>query len=62
MVKNSIKSRIRVTKTGKLLRRRMGLGHFRAKKNSREMQRKERQTGFNIADKKVLVKMYGLTK
>lgn len=60
MTKDSITSRIKVTKTGKLLRRKMGLGHFRAKKSTREFRRKESLAGFKAADQKVLVKTFGL--
>lgn len=40
MTKDSILDRIRITKTGKLMRRNMGLGHFRAKKSGKQMRRK----------------------
>ena len=40
MTKHSIRDRIRVTKTGKIIRRKMGLNHFRAKKSSRQLHRK----------------------
>jgi ribosomal protein L35 len=40
MTKDSISDRIKVTKTGKLIKRTMGLGHFRAKKSSRQIRRK----------------------
>ncbi len=39
-MKNSVAERIRVTKTGKLLRRRMAQGHFRARKSGRLIQDK----------------------
>ncbi len=39
-MKNTVEKRIRITKNGKVLRRAMGLGHFRAKKKSKEMNRK----------------------
>ncbi|OGY65120.1 MAG: hypothetical protein A3E64_01550 [Candidatus Harrisonbacteria bacterium RIFCSPHIGHO2_12_FULL_48_16] len=40
MSRNSVASRIRVTKTGKLIKRTMGQGHCRAKKNARQLHRK----------------------
>ena len=62
MTKESISSRIKITKTGKLLRRKMGLGHFHSKQSAQEFRRKEHKVGFKAADRKVLVKMFGLTK
>ncbi len=38
--KKSILKRIRITKTGKVVRRAMGLGHSRANKSSTQMGRK----------------------
>lgn len=58
--KKSISERIRITKTGKLIRRRMGVGHFRAKKNKDEMRRHEETSMVSRPDQKVLVKKYGL--
>lgn len=60
-MKNSITNRIRVTKTGKLMRRKMGLDHFRAKKSGKQMGRKENPTSFAKADARVFIKKYGLT-
>lgn len=39
-MKKSISKRIRVTRTGKIMRRRMGQGHFRAGKRGTSIQRK----------------------
>lgn len=39
-MKKSVVKRIRVTKNGKLVRRRMAQGHFRAGKDSRSIQGK----------------------
>ncbi|MDP3015181.1 MAG: hypothetical protein AAB698_01445 [Patescibacteria group bacterium] len=51
-MKKSISSRIKITKTGKILRRPMGLGHCRAKKRTTQMKRKKGlrgiKTGKNI--------------
>lgn len=60
--KDSVKDRIRVTKNGKLMRRKMGLGHFRSKKNSREMHRKEPGSGTMMSkvDGKKFIKSYGI--
>ena len=35
-MKNSVSDRIRITKTGKILRRPMGVNHFRAKKTGKQ--------------------------
>jgi|GEM_PF-4209921 len=40
MTKHSVTDRIKVTKTGKLIKRTMGIGHCRAKKSHRQMRRK----------------------
>jgi len=37
-MRKSVKKRIRVTKTGKLIRRHMGVDHFRARKTSKNIQ------------------------
>lgn len=60
MVKKSIASRIKVTKTGKLIRRKMGLCHFRAKKSPKAMGRKEDLAILSKPDAKVIVKKYGI--
>ncbi|MEK7192235.1 MAG: hypothetical protein AAB646_01840 [Patescibacteria group bacterium] len=60
MVKSSVKDRIRVTKNGKLLRRKMGLGHFRAKKNGTVMHRKEQISWLSKPDHKTFTKKYGI--
>ena len=61
MVKNSIADRIKITKNGKLIRRKMGLGHFRAKKSRKEMRRKENSVTMHKFDAKIFIKKYGLT-
>lgn len=40
MSHTSVTSRIRVTGTGKLIKRTMGVGHNRAKKSRKQLQRK----------------------
>lgn len=40
MTKDSVLDRIKVTKSGKMIKRNMGLGHFRAKKSGKQMGRK----------------------
>lgn len=60
MTKHSVADRIKVTKTGKLIRRKMGLDHFRAKKSGKQMGRKENPELVSKSDKKVFIKKYGL--
>ena len=57
----SVIKRIKVTKTGKLMRRNMGLGHFRSKKSGKEMGRKTNATGVSKPDTKMFVKKYGVS-
>jgi len=40
-MRKSISKRIKITKTGKVLRRAMGQCHFRAKKSSSQLKRKK---------------------
>lgn len=61
MSKKSVIERIRVTKRGKLMKRKMGLGHFRAKKSRKQLRRKEGQTPINKFDRKTFIKKYGLS-
>lgn len=63
MTKDSVADRIKVTKNGKLIRRKMGLGHFRSKKASRELRRKHQGIGVSVSkvDGKMLVKKYGVS-
>jgi len=59
--RKAVSVRIKVTKTGKLMRRTMGLGHNRAKKNMKSMRRKDGQSQMATADASVFRKKYGLT-
>jgi len=61
MANKSITSRIKITGTGKLLRRKMGQGHFRAKKSPRQIARKGGMLIVHPADRKVFIKKYGLS-
>ncbi|MCL4437689.1 hypothetical protein M1513_01470 [Patescibacteria group bacterium] len=40
-MKKKISKRLKITKTGKVLKRTMGLCHFRAKKSSKQIKRKK---------------------
>lgn len=42
-MKKSVATRIKVTKTGKLLRRPMAVGHNRSKKTSKQLQEKRKK-------------------
>ena len=56
-MKKAISKRIKKTKTGKILRRAMGLGHYRAKKSGSAIKRKKSyRSGGDIT--KVLSKKY----
>ncbi len=55
-MKKSFKKRIRVTKTGKVIRRQMGLGHSRAKKSRTTMQRKKNLVEVSGADLNFIIK------
>lgn len=60
--RKAVSVRIRVTKTGKLMRRNMGLGHNQAKKNGKSKYRQGGEFQMSVADTSVFRKKYGLTK
>ncbi len=49
-MKQAIKNRIRVTKTGKIMRRAMGIGHSKTRKNSVATRRKRLQRKIQAMD------------
>ena len=51
-MKKSVAKRIRVTKNGKLIRRKMAQGHFRAGKDSRSIQGKRTSLQISKSDVK----------
>jgi len=55
-MKQSIKSRIRITKTGKILRQPMGIGHSKAKKSRLQKRRKANQRQIHAVDVKTFIK------
>ena len=55
-IKKSIASRIKITKTGKLIRRKMGLSHCRAKKSGKQINRKSKTILVNPVDIKMFKK------
>ena len=55
MAKKSVVKRIRITKTGKLIRRRMAQDHFRARKSGKEIRRKRDALRVSESDKRRIV-------
>lgn len=55
-MKKSISNRIKITKTGKILRRAMAQGHFLAKKRSVQIKRKKQFRQLNFGKK--IIKKY----
>lgn len=55
-MKTSISNRIRVTKTGKLIRRKMGLGHNRAKRSGQQANRKSKPLQVHATDLRMFKK------
>jgi len=55
-MKHSIRNRIKITKTGKLLRRPMGAGHNKSKKGGRQNQAKRKTLMVNSTDLKMFKK------
>jgi ribosomal protein L35 len=53
MAKSSVKNRIKITKTGKVRRRAMGLGHSRANKSRGQILRKKNKRDLNIPGKTI---------
>ncbi len=53
-MKDSISNRIRITKTGKVLRRAMAQGHFLAKKSTGSVKRRKHFRGLDYLGKKAL--------
>ncbi|PIR97939.1 MAG: 50S ribosomal protein L35 [Candidatus Colwellbacteria bacterium CG10_big_fil_rev_8_21_14_0_10_42_22] len=51
MAKKSYTKRIKVTKTGKLLRRKKGLGHNRSKKKTKVVNQKRNMSTISRADR-----------
>lgn len=52
-MKKSISKRVKITKTGKILRRAMSLGHSRANKSTTQMKRKKGQRSLAIHVNKI---------
>ncbi|PIR88598.1 MAG: 50S ribosomal protein L35 [Candidatus Harrisonbacteria bacterium CG10_big_fil_rev_8_21_14_0_10_44_23] len=54
MMKDTIKKRFKVTKTGKVLRRKMGTGHFRSKKSQKSKHSMKKRTSLHASDRRAL--------
>jgi len=55
MIKKAVRKRIKITGTGKMLRRKMGASHFRVKKTSAQKQAKRRTSVVKKADVKPIL-------
>lgn len=53
MARKSVAKRIRVTKNGKMMRRKMSQGHCRAKKSGKQLHRKRVPQALQAMDAKV---------
>lgn len=56
----SFKKRFKITKSGKLLRRKMGQSHFRAKRSGKQKRNKRRKLPLHDSDAKVFKKYINL--
>lgn len=52
-MKKSISQRIKITKSGKILRRAMGQGHCRAKKRTAQLKRRKNFRGLEFGKKMI---------
>ena len=53
-MKKSVSKRIKITKTGKVIRRAMGVDHFRTKKSKKLLRHKRKSLGLNLSKKSIL--------
>ncbi|MBZ1348768.1 MAG: 50S ribosomal protein L35 [Candidatus Liptonbacteria bacterium] len=53
-MKKSVSSRIKITKNGKILRKKMGVSHFMAKKPRRKLRRKKNLVKVNKITAKMI--------
>lgn len=58
-MKKSISSRFKVTKTGKVLRRQMGVSHFKAKGGGKRTRQKRRMRQVGLGDIKAIREFAG---
>jgi ribosomal protein L35 len=50
VTKKSLAKRVRITRTGKLVRRSMGVNHFKTRKSTNNNRDKRRMRSFSVAD------------
>lgn len=55
-MQKSISKRIRVTKTGKLVRRSMAIDHFRTRKSTKNLRQKRNTRGLNSVSLKAILR------
>jgi len=53
-MKKSVAKRIRVTRRGKIVRRSMGVDHFRTRKSGKNLRHKKATRGLDYMNKKIL--------
>jgi len=53
-LKKSVSTRIRITKNGKIMRRTMGIGHFRTRKSTRNLRRKRNMVSSGLDIKAIM--------
>ena len=60
MAKKFIRSRIRITKSGKMMRRKRGQGHARALKSRQLIRRRRPDTEIASVDKKTIIQQLSI--
>jgi len=58
-MKKAVSKRFRITKTGKVMRRKMAQGHFRANKSGGAIQRKRGSLSMSGSDRRKIRKYFG---
>jgi len=59
-MQHSIKKRVRITKNGKVMRRKMAQDHFRAKRTGKQTRQKRKGASLEPMDAKVFKKLINL--
>ena len=57
-MKKSVAKRLKLTRTGKLIRRKMAQGHFRANKSSKKIRGKRGSMNVDKSDQKTLTRYF----
>jgi ribosomal protein L35 len=55
MAKKTFQKRFKITKTGKIMRRKMGLSHFKSKKSPKTIRNKRSSVVLASSDKKQII-------